>query len=105
MEQFLTYLLYGYLAFQIFNWYLTQRVQKNMIAEIRERVDIKIRVVRLEKHENLLLAYDDENNNFLGQGLNEDEIRDRLVTRFPDKIFILNEKPFGDLESEGVKLP
>ena len=75
------------------------------MAEIRERVDIKIRVVRLEKHDNLLLAYDDENNNFLGQGLTEDEVKERLVTRFPDKIFILNEKPFGDLESEGIKLP
>jgi len=105
MEQFLTYLLYGYLAFQILNWYLVKQAQKDMISEIRERVDIKIRVVRLEKHENLLLAYDDENNNFLGQGLTEDEVKERLVTRFPDKIFILNEKPFGDLESEGVKLP
>ena len=81
---------------------------KETVSRVREHLDEKIRVVRLEKIEaqqNLLLAYDGENNQFLGQGYTEEEIRQSIIKRFPQKIFLLHEKPFSalDLEPFGLK--
>lgn len=66
------------------------------MAEIREELDEKIRVVKLEKlaaHQTIL-AYDEENNQFLGQASTEDELKKRLMERFPKHIFLMNEEPF-----------
>ena len=76
--------------------------QRELEMQLRKAADEKIRVVRMEKYNELLLAYDEENNLFLGQGLTETEVKQRLVTRFPDKIFLLDKKPFGDIQSIGL---
>jgi hypothetical protein len=93
-----------YVGARIILWLLFSSSQRELENAMREAADEKIRVVRLEKYNELLLAYDEENNLFLGQGLTETEVKQRLVTRFPDKIFLLNKQPFGDIDSIGIKL-
>lgn len=81
-------------------------------AEIRETVDLvraeadrRIRVVKLEPvpDKGLILAYDGENHEFLGQGVTDEEIKQRIIERFPEKIFLLNDKVFSALKIEGLK--
>jgi hypothetical protein len=81
-------------------------------AEIRETVDLvraeadrRIRVVKLEPvpDKGLILAYDGENHEFLGQGATDEEIKQRIIERFPEKIFLLNDKVFSALKLEGLK--
>jgi F0F1-type ATP synthase alpha subunit len=66
--------------------------------ELKQLLAEKIRIVRLEKHEqlsDLLYAYDEENNQFLGQGATQEEIKQRITDRFPDRIFLLEGQPFS----------
>lgn len=81
-------------------------------AEIRQTVDLvraeadrRIRVVKLESvpDKGLILAFDGENNDFLGQGTSDDEIKQRIIERFPEKIFLLNDKVFSALKLEGIE--
>jgi Cu2+-containing amine oxidase len=81
-------------------------------AEIRQTVDLvraeadrRIRVVKLEPvpDKGLILAFDDENHDFLGQGTSDEEVKQRIIERFPEKIFLLNDKVFSALKLEGIK--
>lgn len=67
--------------------------------EIKEKIAERIRVVRLETLDdhNTILAYDAENNQFLGQGQSDDEIKKNIVDRFPERVFILGEQVFSGL--------
>jgi len=78
---------------------------KERIDLVREEADRRIRVVKLETvpDKGLILAYDGENNDFLGQGLTEQEIKQRIIERFPEKIFLLNDKVFSALKLEGIQ--
>lgn len=98
LDTIFTWFCWGVALYSIIGFISRARYETELRNELREKLDDKIRVVRLEKYENVLLAYDGENHQFLGQGLTEDEIRQILMTRFPDKIFLLNEKPFSALE-------
>jgi hypothetical protein len=98
MEQFINFVGTVWLIYTIGSIFVRWHSQKEAIKDLKEHLDEKIRVVRLEKYENLLLAYDDENNHFLGQGISENEIKERLMSRFPDKIFLLNKEPFSAQE-------
>jgi hypothetical protein len=80
-----------------------QFVKKHNVGLVREHLDRTIRVIRLEPvQKDLILAYDAENNQFLAQGTNEDEIRERVMSRFPEKIFLMNEKPFSAMKVPGI---
>ena len=81
-------------------------------AEIRQTVDLvraeadrRIRVVKLEPvpAKGLILAFDDENHDFLGQGTSDEEVKQRIIERFPEKIFLLNDRVFSAIELEGIK--
>lgn len=98
MEQIINLVGTLYIIYVVLNWLVRQHFQKEAIKELKEQLDEKIRVVRLEKYEDLLLAYDEENNHFLGQGASETEIKERLIARFPDKIFLLDKQPFSAQE-------
>jgi hypothetical protein len=67
--------------------------------EIKEKIAERIRVVRLEELDdhNTILAYDAENNQFLGQGQTDEEIKKNIVDRFPERVFILGEQVFSGL--------
>lgn len=74
--------------------------------EILEKADRIIRMVKLEPlpDQNTILAYDGENNQFLGQGTTEAEVKESIMKRFPEKVFILNDKPFCANESIRIKI-
>ena len=73
---------------------------KNEINKVREIADARIRVVQLEPvpDNGLILAYDGENRDFLGQGLSIEEVKARIMERFPEKIFLLDDKVFSALK-------
>lgn len=66
--------------------------------ELKEQLSERIRVVELEHVEesgNVILAYDKENNRFLGQAMDVDGIKTALMDRFPRQVFILNDEVFS----------
>ena len=87
--------------YNVVGFLLRYTVWKQTVEETKAELAEKIRVVQLEKlpaHADLILAYDAENNNFLGQGFNEDEIKERIMNRYPNHIFILNERIFSAIK-------
>ena len=96
------------LIYNIVGWLLRQQVNKELETEIRAHLDEKIRVVRLEtiaEQQDLILAFDGENDRFLAQGQTEDEVQRAIMQRFPNNIFLMNQKPFSalDLKDFGLK--
>jgi hypothetical protein len=73
---------------------------KTEMNKVREMADARIRVVQLEPvaDKGLILAYDSENHDFLGQGLSIDEVKARIMERYPEKIFLLDDKVFSALK-------
>jgi len=69
--------------------------------KVREIADARIRVVQLEPvpDKGLILAYDGENHQFLGQGLDIEDVKVRIMERFPEKIFLLDDKVFSALKT------
>jgi len=108
MDTIITYFLIFWALHTVISLWLKWENYKETKEAIRDHLDEKIRVVRLEcieTQQNLMLAYDSENHQFLGQGFSEDEVRKNITQRFPQKIFLLNEKPFSalDLSPFGLK--
>ncbi len=69
--------------------------------KLKEQIAQRIHDIQLEKIEeqgNVLLAYDKDDNRFLGQAHSVDDLKQVLMQRWPDKIFILNGEPFSALE-------
>ena len=98
LDTIFTWICWGVAIYSAIGFIARYRFEKELAIELREELDKKIRVIRLETHGNLLFAYDGENHEFLAQGLTEEELRQKVMTRFPNKIFLLNEKPFSALE-------
>jgi hypothetical protein len=98
MDQIINLVGTLYIAYLVLSWLVRRHIQKEAVEDLKAHLDEKIRVVRLEKYEDCLLAYDEENNHFLGQGISEHEIKERLMSRFPDKIFLLDKQPFSAQE-------
>lgn len=74
---------------------------KNNIEILKSEADKRIRIVQLEKiptQGNLILAFDGENSEFLGQGKTIQEVQESIMGRFPEKFFILDDKVFSKLE-------
>lgn len=61
--------------------------------KLREVVDKAVREVKLESlsEHGLMLAYDKENNDFLGQGKTLDEVKNMIMERYPKKIFLMDD--------------
>lgn len=73
------------------------------VEALKAEADERIRMVTLEtvpEHENLIFAYDIENNQFLGQGTSVEEVKSRIIERFPQKIFLLDNKVFTGLKTK-----
>jgi hypothetical protein len=96
METLLNTLLWILIFYNIIGWVLRYYVRGKEREEIRAELDEKIRVVRLENlpEHNIILAYDAENNRFLGQGASEQELENIIKQRFPKNIFVLNKRMF-----------
>lgn len=106
METILNTLIWILLFYNILGWALRYYVAKKERAEIREQLDEKIRVVALEKLDDhgIILAFDAENNRFLGQAADEVELETVIKQRFPRNIFIMNEKIFTAVKELEVKV-
>ncbi len=87
------FLLFYYVLGRILRGYIDKKDREI----IREKLDEKIRVVRLEtlSEYNTILAFDAEDNRFLGQGISEQEIETAIKARFPNNIFILDKRIFS----------
>jgi hypothetical protein len=96
MEILLNTLLWFIIFYSILGWTLRYYVTKKEREEIREKLDEKIRVIQLERVDshNLILAYDGENHQFLGQAQDEADLERVIKERFPKNIFIMNERIF-----------
>ena len=73
---------------------------EKQVERFKQEADKRIRIVKLEQipDQKLILAYDIENAQFLGQGSSEDEVKVHIMQRFPEKVFILNDKIFSALK-------
>jgi hypothetical protein len=99
MLEFFTYLSVGWAIGTALSWVLRSRVEAEQRDELRAILNEKIRVVHLETVENnLILAYDSENNQYLGQGTDVATVKQNLTLRFPNRIFLLNGEPFSAKE-------
>jgi hypothetical protein len=84
--------------------FIAERAEfKDNIERIKVEADKRIRVVQLEKiatQGNLILAYDGENNDFLGQGATVQEVKESIMSRYPEKFFILEDKVFSKIQDQ-----
>jgi hypothetical protein len=92
-------------AFMIWTaWSLLKRAQQRSELEdhVLQEVDRRIRVVKLEQvpDHKTILAFDQENHDFLGQGADESEVKKCIMERFPEKIFLLDGTPFTALKND-----
>jgi hypothetical protein len=101
METLINVFLVIFAIYSIANWLVHYANHKQAMETARETIAEHIRVIKLEKvssHDDLLLAFDAENNNFLGQGFTEDEIKECIMSRYPRHIFIMNERIFSAIK-------
>jgi hypothetical protein len=103
--EFFTYIGIFWCVLQLMKFFSARAEFKQKIENIREEADRKIRIVQLEPlpGQKTILAYDAENNHFLAQGKNEEEIKQRIMKRFPEKIFLLRDEPFTALPNTIIK--
>ena len=94
---FMLYIVAFYVGIKMLFTFVSEssRLEK-MHQEFMEQADRMIRIVQLEPlpDQGTILAYDKENNQFLGQGKDEDDVKNNIMQRFPEKVFLLNDKPF-----------
>ena len=75
------------------NFLLRQSSTRNKeIENIIARVNEIVHRVRVEEHYNNYYWYDADSDDFLAQGSSPAELVDRLKSRFPNHIFLLEEK-------------
>lgn len=87
-------LLFWYTIGNIFLSFLFRRSDqetKLKIEKMLERVNEVVHRVRVEEHHDTYYWYDADSENFLAQGATVTELVDRLKSRFPEHIFLLEE--------------
>lgn len=98
--ELLTFMLYVVAFYVGIKMLFTFMAESSRLDEMQqkfmEQADRMIRIVQLEPlpDQGTILAYDKENNQFLGQGKDEDDVKNNIMQRFPEKVFLLNDKPF-----------
>ena len=87
-------------------WLIESKEADNARIKLLHHADMMIRIVKLEPlpEQGTILAYDLENNQYLGQGRDEDEVKSSIMKRFPEKVFVLNDKPFSANKTVKVKI-
>lgn len=96
MEIF-TFLGIVWAIWTMLSMFFTARNHGRQVELLREVADKTVRVIKLEPldKEKTILAYDAETDAFLGQGKTVDEIKTNIMSRFPDKIFIMDKVVFS----------
>lgn len=62
---------------------------KDVEVAVKEHLNKIIHEVKVEKHQGIEYWFDNETDQFLGQGKTVEEIANSLKSRFPDHIFVL----------------
>ena len=96
-----TLFLFMIMGSLVLRWLLRdKRAEADYDRRLRKAVDEHVRMVHLEhvKDQGLMLAYDKENNEFLGQGQTLDEVKQMIMRRWPRKIFYLDNDMFTALD-------
>lgn len=85
---------------------ISRMEQTEAFERFKEEADRRIRVVDLQNipEHNAILAYDKENNQFLGQGTTIDDVKVSIMTRFPNKVFILGDKLFSAIPQANAEI-
>lgn len=99
------FVVVGFLCFLCFVWGIvtgwTAREKhainrtKNLVEEIQEQVQEVVKdmiPIVVEKHQNTLYVYNKENNEFMAQGANVQELEENLNKRYPGKRFACSEE-------------
>lgn len=97
MLDFLIYFTVAYFVIRAASVLLFRSMENEETKQrMMEHADRMIRIVQLEPlpDHGTILAYDKENNQFLGQGNSEPEVKENIMRRFPEKVFLLNDKAF-----------
>lgn len=66
--------------------------KKRDINSLTEKLSSMIHMVKVEKHGEIDYWFDDDSGQFLGQGVNFEEIVDHIKSRFPEHIFLIKGK-------------
>lgn len=105
MESLLTTLIWFLLFYNILGWSLRFYANKKEREIIQDKLNEQIRIIALEKldEHNVILAYDAEDNRFLGQANTEEELEQLIKQRFPRNIFLMNKRIFSAIEGIDVK--
>lgn len=106
LSTFIWFLVFFMLGRTVLTWMIESKEADNARMKLMQHADMMIRIVKLEPvpEQNIILAYDLENNQYLGQGRDEDEVKSSIMTRFPEKVFVLNDKPFSASKTVKVKI-
>ena len=86
----LVYTLLIYVVLRMVNSALHTGLKKELEAreELIKKIQSLVHVVKEEKHGNMIYWFDEENDQFLAQGLTTDEIVKVLKQRFNNHVFI-----------------
>lgn len=106
MTEFIGWLVALYFVFLAVRVIVSRMEHQVALEKVREEADKRIRIVDLENlpEHNSFLAYDKENNQFLGQGATIEDVKSTIMARFPDKIFILHDKVFSALHKANAEI-
>jgi len=98
-------LVFFMLARFLLNLLLESKEARLTRDKLMHHADMMIRIVKLEPlpEQGTILAYDLENNQYLAQGQDEDQVKQAIMQRFPEKVFVLNDRPFSANEKVKVK--
>ena len=85
-------------------WYAIRSLHKMMMAaeaavEEEQEEEKKRTPMRLEKHNDIIFAYSEEDGSFIAQGSDLYALDDAIRARYPDRKFSIKEK---NLEEVGV---
>jgi hypothetical protein len=107
MENYLDYLIYAVLIAFAINLVL-RLVNASLKAQLEERetlikkISDLVHIVKEEKHGEMLYWFDNDDDRFLAQGRNIDEIRAHLKHRFEKHIFIYEDQALAGENYEVV---
>ena len=97
MDGIFPLLMTAWMVYMVIRIYKSMREHEQFIDHIKEELDERIRVVVMEplSEHNTILAYDAENNQFLGQGSDKTSMIRNILSRFPNKIFLVEEEAYS----------
>lgn len=91
-----------WLIIKVWQKYLTAKNEAliEQIKDMQAQMKNSIILVEIEKHDDIFYLYDKDTREFIAQGTNFDEIRERCKTRFKDRAVVADE---SQMEQLGLK--